>query len=430
MFKDIQQLVLKELEAQKVEQSILDKVQQAKTLAELEITPTDAIAMLENNGITPVLDDSDRTVYDRPRNYQSKADLIAVRKTDVIPVNNRISTQKEDGVEHTEKVTLDGKEYEYSYPIERNTIHFAMNGEVASHEKGNWEHDPYAILQPFAEIKSESVASVTSNDTYTRGGVNLTPNAWILCPANEVEKIKKQNSNIHVLGYVGKDVKGLVNPFLSQLGYRAEKVGEKAWEDSESNKQFNQLLEKEHLSAVQHYLSTDCEDEEFLNKTNKAIAITKMLSENHLIQSPEDYERLKPQLAKTNYKACFYHIMNYSSGALQEKVDNTAIIANHRNIEVLSEKMAHAGMPLEPDEIDALQEQVTCPGSPKACAIRKNLDESEFANIILLNSGVRAYDKENQYIMGDVTVPQPSSEQNEEQAPVENLTENNSMVLW
>lgn len=412
MFKDVQQLILKELETQKVEQSILDEVKKARTLAELEITPTDAIAMLENNGITPVLDDSDRVVYDRPRNYQSKVDLIAVRKTDVAPVNNRISTQKEDNVERTVKVTLDNQEYEYSYLIERNTTHFAMNGEVSSHDKGNWDDMPIAILQPFAEIPSENVASACSSDTYTRGGVNLTKNAWILCPANEVKIIEKQNPNVNVLGYVGDNVNGLVGPFLSQLGYRTETVGEKAWEDSESNEQFNELLKKEHLYAIQHFISTDSEDEDFLIKTNKAVAFTKMLSENHLIKSPADYERLRPQLLEAGFRDCFINILRHSDAL---NVDDKAILANHRNIQVLSEKMASAGMPMNLNEIEALQEQVEHPGSEKARAIRKNLEIEELATYIMLNSGFRSYDKENQYVMGDVSSYQPVVKQEDEQ---------------
>ncbi len=429
MFRDIQQLLLKELESQNAEKSSVDRVKNAKTLFELEITPADAVEILENNGITPVLDDSDCMIYEHPRHFQSKNDLITVRKTDVVPVNNRLSTHKENKVMKNQKITLDGQEYEYSYHTERNTVHFALNGEVSSHEKGNWDKTPYAILQPFIDIPIEKVASVTSNDTYTRGGIDLTQNAWILCPIDEVEKIKKQNSNVHVLGYVGESVKGLVNPFLSQLGYCAEEVGEKTWNDGESNQQLNDLINKEHLNSVQHYSSTDGEDEDFLIQTNKAIAIIKMFSENHLIKSPKDYERLKPQLETTGFENCFYNIMQRYSDSKQKNIDNTAIIANHRNIEVLSDKMARAGMPLNPNEIDALQKQITDYWSEKARAIRKENDAYQLAKLIMLNSGVRSFDKENQCVMGDVTTPQviqPDFEQ--EYKPTQ--IDSDSMVLW
>jgi hypothetical protein len=117
------------------------------------------------------------------------------------------------------------------------------------------------------------------------------------------------------------------------------------------------------------------------------------------------------------------------SGSKQKNIDNTAIIANHRNIEVLSDKMARAGMPLNPNEIDALQKQITDYWSEKARAIRKENDAYQLAKLIMLNSGVRSFDKENQCVMGDVTTPQviqPDFEQ--EYKPTQ--IDSDSMVLW
>lgn len=140
-------------------------------MGELGIQPFEAMKLLEANGITPILDESDREIFKRPRNYQSKNDLIMVHKTDFIPKNNRLSTQKEAGVERNLKVNLDGKDYEFSYLIERDTVHTSMNDEVSSHMFGEWDHCRYTVLQPFAEVANEKIGATVPNDTYTKGGI-------------------------------------------------------------------------------------------------------------------------------------------------------------------------------------------------------------------------------------------------------------------
>ena len=173
-------------------QSQVWRIKDAKTLGEIGVTPLDAINLLENNEITPVLDESDNHVFERPREYltKGKAALCAVHKMDVMPKDDRLSTIAEAGVEYTEKITLDGQEYEYSYFLERNTMHVSLNDEVSSHNWGNWDKCHYTILQPFDEIPNERIGSMEPNDTYTRGGIDLTKNAWIICPAAEVETVK------------------------------------------------------------------------------------------------------------------------------------------------------------------------------------------------------------------------------------------------
>lgn len=62
---------------------------------------------------------------------------------------------------------LNEKDYNYFYKRERNTVHFAVNDEVASHEYGNWENSKYAVLIPFTDIPKEKISKVKSVDTFT-----------------------------------------------------------------------------------------------------------------------------------------------------------------------------------------------------------------------------------------------------------------------
>lgn len=337
-------------------ESEIFRVERAVTLFELGIKPHEAVEMLERNHITPVLDESDRTIYEHKRNYQSKEDLITVHKMHAMPTNNRLSTLHELGLQKTETITIDGKEYEYSYELERNTIHVSMNDEVSSHLGGNWDSCKYTVLQPFAEINHEQVASAVANDTYTRGGIDLTKHAWILCPAHEVDEVKKQNPQVHVLGYQGENSMGLAAPFLSQLGYRAEQVGQWGWEDYQSQEAYNTLMQRENFKLVQHCDTTDIQDEEFLISANKLVGIMKMLKDNNLVQSVADYQRIKPQLEVKDYGQILKNVTLSKTNVFeQETIDPTAIVANGKQMTVLAKKMQQAGMPFSKTEFGLMQ---------------------------------------------------------------------------
>lgn len=342
------------LQAVEKAEHTLWQVEQATTLAQLNVSPDDAVQMLTANDVTPVLDESDYEIFERPRNFQSRADLIAVHKMDIMPTNNRLTTLSEAGVKQTEKVTIDGQEYEFSYLLERNTMHFSMNDEVSSHFYGDWENCHYLVLQPFAEIPHDKIGAMMANDTFTRGGVDLTENAWIICPKDEVQTVQELNPHVHVLGYQGENVKGLAAPFLSQLGYRAEKVGQWGWYDEQSRQQFEAIIDHEKLHAVQHTNSTDYEDEEFNIYANRAIAMIKMLVEQNLVRSVEDFERIKPQLAKV---MGIGNLIRHTD--VQEiNIDDTAIVANGRQIQVFAEKMEKAGMPVTNPEYVRLRDHM------------------------------------------------------------------------
>lgn len=371
----------------------INQIQRSMTLAELGMAPDVAMEYLEAHDVNPVLDESDNVIFERPREYETKgkAALCAVHKMDIMPENSRLSTIQEAGVERTEKIELDGNEYEYRYLLERNTVHLSMNDEVSSHMFGNWENCHYCILQPCDEIPNEKIGAMEPNDTYTRGGIDLTSNAWILCPANEVDTVKELNPHVHVLGYTNENAKGLAAPFLSQLGYRAEKVGSWGWDDHESEQQFYRLAERENLPILQHSNSTDLEDEEFKIGVNKMIGVLKMLTENNLIQSTADIERLRPQL---NVVSCDFD--NLLNGLIKQSelfnqphlINQNAIIANHRQVDVLVEKLAKAGMPLSNEEVMRLRNVAQADGAE--FRQKNGISIYEFAEQMVINSAIRA----------------------------------------
>ena len=313
----------------------VNKINEARTLNDLGLSLIEAFNFLEKNGVQPVLTEEDKVVYDNPRNYTSKSSLIGVHKTRYIPENNMIRTAKDSNVKEKRKITLNGVNYEYSFKNERNTIHMALNDEVSSHTFGSWDDCKYSILIPLEDIPNEKIGQAAPIDTFTKGSLELTNNAWILCPKEEVSEIKHKNPLVHVLGYEGENVKGFSKPFLTQLGYRGEDVGMWNWESEESIKQFCDLMKKEHIDTTPHSFTTFFKEEKALLSINQVIALSKLIRNNKLIKNRNDIEKIKKQLIEQ------YQDFGNILSRLSETSPNNNI--NEKLVDVFFERMHNNG---------------------------------------------------------------------------------------
>ncbi len=375
----------------------INQIKNAKSLADLNITPAEAVILLEKNGIKPVLDESDRQIYFRPHQYQSKADLIAVRKMFTAPTSNRISTPKEAGAERFERITFDREEYGFSYPAENNTVQVSLNNELGMARYAELEKCRYTVLQPLDEIPNEKIGALISHRTYTRGGIDLTKNAWILCPERKVENVKLSNPHVHVLGYRGENSLGFAAPFISQLGYHVEQMGQFGWEDSFSLNQLDNIARQENIPSARYDAETsDLEDESFLLDANRVVALMRMLIDEKLIKTPNDFENLRPQLRRKCVLQDIYAIFSRSIVKDKNLIRDDAIVANGRHIAVFAEKMARAGMPLTHEEVTILENQVLRRNSEAACQVRGNLDVSELAMRMIVKSALRSHTAEKE----------------------------------
>ena len=329
-----------------INQSI-NSLKNAKTLFEIGITPIDAIKLLENNGIQPVLSESDKNVFIHPRDYSSKSSLIGVHKTKYAPTANMIKSAKDSNVEYKKNITLNGHEYEYSYKSPRDTVHMAMNDEVSSHIFGSWDNCKYAILIPFDDIPNEKIGRVAPMDTFTRGSIELSENSWILCPKNEVERLKIFNPKVHVLGYEGENVTGYSKPFLTQLGYRGEDVGMWSWLNRKSANQFCKLMQKEGLKIGTHTYTYFHEDEEVLAGINQAVELSKLLRDNHLITTPEDIENIMKQLAD-NYQSFGSILSDLSTKTDMLDIEPQSIKGNNKQADIFLQEMKNNGFNISP----------------------------------------------------------------------------------
>lgn len=157
------------------------------------------------------------------KTIQSIDDLVMVHKTSYFP-NKAIKTpfDTKKFAMKTINCKIDGEDKEYKYPVRdyRNTVHFCLNAGVKSHMNGEWDDTKYAILMPLSKNKDKIVGG-TECDLFSLGSVPITDNAYILCPKEEIDKMKEANPTAHVIGYEGDSVSKYVNVFLSNiLGYK------------------------------------------------------------------------------------------------------------------------------------------------------------------------------------------------------------------
>lgn len=332
----------------------------------------EAIKLLESYNITPTLNEEDKKVIYFNSNikgsYSDKSDFIAVHKTRFIPKNNRILTTAMVAKNDFEKVEvvlrINGTEYQIPHKSARNTIHFAINGEVTSHEYGNWDDCKYAIFVPFNEMPDEKIARANPEDTYIHGDFELSRNCWILCPKEEVDSVKQNNPGLNVLGYEGNRALGYPKTLINILGYGLEVVQEHGWKNSNENtKRFQEICKHHNLKSGQHSGSKEHEDEMFKGSINRFIYIIKLLKDNNLIQNPSDINNvmkdLKDEFNKVmnllNKKEFDINKFNYIMEALREIGCEPSQIYQETLITFLKQKI----MPMIPqgaslDEIIAI----------------------------------------------------------------------------
>lgn len=289
---------LKDNEKMKAVIERYEKIKNAKNIKDLGYTFDQVISLFKEKGIPLVLDSSD-TIIPNIAEFDKLDDLVLVHKTNYAPKGDTILTTGNAGATVKQQIMVGDRTINIEFPLSRQTVHFAVNGEVLSHERGNWDDSRYAIIIPMVDVPNISCFRV--EDTFTNGNVDISK-GYLLCPVNEVEEIKRNNPNLTVIGYkdninleTGKEcVTGLADKFVSQLGYEKKEFshgtgGGTHWVDMGDNAKANILVEKTlHVKTIDHDDSNEGIEEEYNDAAKQFFSLI-----NGLIQSDMDID---PQL--------------------------------------------------------------------------------------------------------------------------------------
>ena len=206
----------------KIEKEV-ENIKSKKTIKDFNMSFEEARDFLLKNNLPFYLDESDKVIIENPISFDSLNNFVLVHKTNYLPNNDRISTSEEVGAKHKD-IILD-RLGSVQYASARNTVHFAVNGEVSSHIYGNWEDCKYAIIVPFPDMPICQLKSGAVMDTFFEGGISLSENSILLCPIEEVEQAISQNNKLKVCGYQGKNVTDYADALVGMLGKKLKRLG-------------------------------------------------------------------------------------------------------------------------------------------------------------------------------------------------------------
>ena len=187
--------------------------------------------------------------------FQSISDFVAVHKSSIIPVDDRIVTPEESG--KTNELRFNdpntGVGHFVSYVIGNDTIHFTLNCAVCNHDVGNdWDSYKYAVMVDLDKLDKSKILDVKSEDTYLDGSVDLGKNYFVFCPLGEKDEVLKSNPNATVVEYGNISLNEAISRMIIYSGKKLEPYGTYGWgRDSDylpvssDNKVLDSILDKE-----------------------------------------------------------------------------------------------------------------------------------------------------------------------------------------
>ena len=251
-------------------------IKDSTNIKELGYTINEVIKLFNEKGIPLVLDSTDQLI-ENESNFDKLEDLVLVHKTMYAPSGDEIKTTSNSKSYYEEEIDIGSEKVDIKFQVMRDTVHFAINGEVGDHYYGSWEDCKYAIVIPFVDVPN--IINAATGDTYTKGNVDIKK-GFLLCPFDEMEHLKKNNPNITIIGYKGDNVTGFANIFVSMLGYKYERICMHGWENEDAKKVYNTIKSKTNYKQSEHSVSNDKKEEEAFNGTSQLSALIEKLLKN------------------------------------------------------------------------------------------------------------------------------------------------------
>ncbi len=221
------------------------KVEQAKSLRDLDLDFKKAKEILSKSNIEVVLDESDKM----PNNVMAMSGIggkegyaIAfTHLTDYLPENGEILRMIDKGARHK----ISGEWGEVEIDPARGTTHLAACSEVANVYGSSWDNKKIGIILPLNGLEKDmNITSYSPADFQIRSKVRIPNNGYIICPKDMVDEAKQKNPNLNIIGYEGENVRGLVNQMLVYLGYDYSRVGEKRFKSEMQTSIYKEKIEE------------------------------------------------------------------------------------------------------------------------------------------------------------------------------------------
>ena len=253
---------------------------------------------------------------------------VLIHLTDYIPINNEIKTPFSTKL----KKSLNTRFGNFDFKSFRNTVHFAVNSFVTSHNGGDWTNKKYAVIVPmnsFAEKNGDIIKSCSIVDFFVRGSAQLPDDSFMLVPFEEVETIQSLNPNVYVIGYNGKIVSLALEPFFWPiLRILRKEINEHGVIDDGTSLKFQRLFQSDledklgrRVSDLPHRNSIDALLELKLRSLDFDCKILDFIKKNNLINQNNWEDELFQHWRSHFVEEYPYDLNNYSNKNFEEKED-------------------------------------------------------------------------------------------------------------
>ncbi len=265
------------------------------------------IPMMLENGETVVLTENDKKCsleeikksndpnnsYGLKRDFEQLEEVMLVHKTNYAPHDSTIESRMTANVFDTSGVFINGEPYTINLRPCRNTVHFAANHEVSPNGGGNWDDCKYAIITPLTSIPKDKYKSNCPVDTFVNGPVTLTEKAYLLCPKDEIEEMKKSNPNLYVIGYEGTSALDYANSLLWMLGYPVGQGNDWGFSSQHQTSYENLLSQNGYENLSPHYYSETKEIEEANWNMTYVVGVLELIMNTPKLHNIDSHELAK-----------------------------------------------------------------------------------------------------------------------------------------
>lgn len=151
----------------------------------------------------------------------------------------------------------------------RSTVHFAVNGLVSSHSKGDFSNREFIIIDPLSyHLQNNDIRAFRMEDTYMYGDVKLSPQAVIMLKKEKYDELilqYPQLNDYNIVLYTGDETLA-VEMYLTSVGIISEKIGEHGSEEHSCTFQIsvfrNQLKGVYGIDCEPHWLSQEYKNDD------------------------------------------------------------------------------------------------------------------------------------------------------------------------
>lgn len=202
---------------------------------------SELMSLVKSGKIPPVMNTYDTAIVfgadmpnasNDPHPFKQISDLVAVHKTLIPPVGDKILTRENNGCVG-EIVFRDPSTeiiHRVNYPSGSDTIHFTLNCPVEQHQYGNnWDSYKYAVMLGLDKLDKSKVLDVKSEDTYVDGDAELGSDYILFCPLGERKEMKKANPNALIIEYDGIPLNLAISSMIIYSGRKLEKFETYGW---------------------------------------------------------------------------------------------------------------------------------------------------------------------------------------------------------